>query len=54
MGPRPKGAAVTPEIAASRKVTPFTITEHCSNAGAAFHSASLTINHILDAFSEAL
>jgi len=56
MGPRPKGAGipVTPEIPASRKVPPFTITEHCENAGAAFHSATNTINTIMDAFEVAL
>ena len=54
MGPRPKGAAVTPDIPASRKVTPFTITQHCYNAGAAFDSATRTIDSILDAFEEAL
>ena len=54
MGPRPKGAAVTPDIPASRKVTPFTITEHCANAGAAFQSANVTIEAILSAFEATL
>jgi hypothetical protein len=50
MGPKPRGTAVTPDIPASKKVLPFTIEEHCSNAGAAFHCASLTIDAIMESF----
>jgi len=50
MGPKARGAVLTPEIQPAHKVPAFTIEEHCQNAGAAFHSASIAVDDIMEAF----